>query len=245
MKFIGFATFVTVLSISLVSCATFSYEPVASSTIEVKHDRGTSFPIFRGQGIAMIVQPIYYNSNSGKHILLKITMKNLREKMISIQDIDFSVSSSPDQTSWRKLKVFRSKEFLSNEKAAFTTGAVFKAIGAGFEAAGAGQRTSTTTGSIYGNNGYGTYTETTTTYDPEAVAAVNRRNAEEMAEYTKSGQQLISELEKNLFYSKDLTPNEEYYGVVLAEDDSSKYLRIELQNTELEVISIVYERVKD
>jgi len=181
--------------------------------------------------------------------MLRITVKNFQAHSISIQDTDFSVFASTDRTNWKRLKVFRSKEYMANAKSAYIAGTVLMAVGAGLRAANAGRSTATTTGSVYGrgNGGYysGTYSATTQYYDPAAARAENERSAAQVAEYARNGQQQLADLENNLFYSKDLANDEEYYGVVFSETSSNLYLKVELENQDIQVISIEYERVKD
>jgi hypothetical protein len=227
------------------SCATFRFEAFPGDNIQIKYDRGKSFPLFMDDDIAMMVAPEFKDSE----IMIKVTVKNISSRVIGFSDADFSVFVSDDRLSWKEVPVYTSQEYFKKEKAEYTAGAVLMLLGAAASAYNAGQGYATTSGNVYGSGRYGSYsgsyTSTTRYYDPAAAQSANQRSAQMVADYAQSGRQWLQVLEDNLFYSKDLGAGEEYFGLVFSEKLSGRFYRILCRNKDIDIVKIEYEKVAD
>ena len=99
------------------------------------------------------------------------------------------------------------------------------AISAALSTVNAGRSTSYTRGSysVYGNSrgayyhGFGTYTSTTTTYDPAAAAAEREIAFANVRNYANGTNRELDFLKETLFYPSDIEPNDEYYGIIVSD----------------------------
>jgi len=232
-------------SVLIISCTTYHFVPIPDGLIQIRNERGSSFPLFLGNNVGMVIVPEYKESE----LMIKITMKNLSKNTITFNDTDFEVYISEDRINWKKIKVYTSTEYYKKEKAEYTAGAVLMVLGAAASSYNAGQGYYSTTGNVYGQTRYGSYSGSyssrTSYYDPVAAELANQRNAQAVSNYAQTGKQWLDILENNLFFSKDLEPDEEYFGLIFSEKSSGKYYKIVCKNDSLEILSIEYERVAD
>jgi len=227
------------------SCATYHFIPIPDGIIQIKNDRGSSYPIFKDEKVGLIIIPEYKDSE----LMIKVTIRNLADSQISITDSDFEVYISEDRINWKNVKVYSSMEYYKKEKAEYTAGAVLMVLGAAANTYNAGQGYSSTNGTVYGQSRYGSYSGSyssrTSYYDPVAAEMSNQRNAQMVANYAQNGKQWLEVLENNLFYNKDLGPDEEYFGLIFSEKISSNFIRIICKNEAFSIVSIEYEKVTD
>jgi hypothetical protein len=166
--------------------------------------------------MGMVIAPEFRKSE----IMVKVTVRNNSTEELFLKDTDFKVENSYDGVVWEELKVYSSEEYYSKEKTAYTVGAVLLVLSATADTATAGYGTASTSGSVYGTSSYGsysgTYSGTTSYYDPAAAELAAQRNAEMVSQYAQEGQGWLQLLEENLFYSKDLQPGEAYFGLVFS-----------------------------
>lgn len=110
--------------------------------------------------------------------MIKLIVKNLSEDLINIKDSDFSVEESYNLSSWRKVKVFTSKEYYTRERNSYIVGQTIMVLEALANASSAGHSTVKTSGTVYGTTSYGSYSgfynATTTYYDPVAAQLANQ-----------------------------------------------------------------------
>ncbi len=176
--------------------------------------------------------------------MIKINIKNLGEDLVNIADIDFYVEESIDLISWKELEVYTSKEYYIKERNEYIAGAVIMVLGAAANAASAGYGSSTTSGTVYGNTRYGSYSGSyssrTSYYDPVAAELSNQRYSQMVSSYASTGKGWLEFLENNLFYSTTLSPGEEYFGLVFSRRGIGKYYRITFAGKEYDVVSITY-----
>jgi len=233
------------LVLSVISCATYHFVPIQNDQIQVIQERSAYYPVYTDQNIGMIIYPVYVDED----LMIKIAIKNYSGKTISFTDTHFSVYESDDRVNWKKLKVYTSEEYYRKEKAEYTAGAVLLALGAVASSIDAGRGYTSTTGTIYGGSRYGSvsgiYSSSTSYYDPTAAELARQRNFEAVSQYAQRGKQWLDVLEKNLFYSVDLQPNAEYFGLVFAEKGYSKYYKIICTTPGIQIVSIEYEKVVD
>jgi len=190
----------------------------------------------------MIIDPEYRESD----LMLRVSLKNLSSQSIHIEDKDFKVFTSSDRINWTPVDVYDSKSYYKKEKTAYVIGAVALALGAAADGLAAGTGYENETGSFQGQTSYGsysgTYTSRTTYYDPAAAQIAAQKNAELMASYEQDNEQWLKALERFLFYSEDLNPNEEYFGLVFSKARKSKYYKVTCTNPHVGEIVIEYER---
>ncbi len=243
MKKYLYVMFISIMFVT--SCTTYHFVPILNETIAIQNERGKSYPVYIDDKYGMIIMPEYKESE----LMLKITIKNTSTEKLSFSDSDFAVFASEDRIAWKQLKVYSSSEFYKKEKAEYTTGAVIMVLSAAASSYNAGRGYSTTRGNVYGNTAYGSYsgsyTSTTSYYDPTAAELASQRNAQMVSDYAQSGKEWLEVLENNLFYSTDIEPGKEYFGLVFSEKGSGRYYKIECSNPLLKIVSIEYERVAD
>jgi len=232
-------------SVVLSSCVSYRLDPVPNQDIEVRHERGATYPIYESSKIGMVVAPEFRESE----LMVKVTVKNNSGKEMYIRDTDFKVEVSEDSQEWSPLKVYASDEYYAKEKRAYTVGAVLMVISATADTASAGYGSSTTSGNVYGSGTYGSYSGsysgTTTYYDPTAAELAVQRNSQMVSQYAQEGQGWLQLLEDNLFYSKDLRPDETYFGLVFSEKGYGDYYRITCTNPDFEIVRIEYVKRED
>lgn len=234
------------LALSLfTSCVSYRLDPLPADNIDIRCDRGNSYPVYSDDTIGMVVAPEFRESE----IMVKVTVRNNCTEELFLKDTDFKVENSSDGSAWEVLKVYRSEEYYSKEKTAYTVGAVLLVLSATADTATAGYGTASTSGSVYGTSSYGsysgTYSGTTTCYDPTAAELAAQRNADMVSQYAQEGQGWLQLLEENLFYSKDLQPNETYFGLVFSKQGHGDYYRITCTNPDFEIVRIEYVKRED
>ena len=111
-------------SVVLSSCVSYRLDPVPNQDIEVRHERGATYPIYESSKIGMVVAPEFRESE----LMVKVTVKNNSGKEMYIRDTDFKVEVSEDSQEWSPLKVYASDEYYAKEKRAYTVGAVLMVI---------------------------------------------------------------------------------------------------------------------
>lgn len=234
-----------VASFSLSSCVSYRLDPVPADNIEVRHERGDTYPIYESSKVGLVIAPEFRESE----LMVQVTVRNNSKKELFIRDIDFKVEVSEDRQEWAPLKVYASDEYYAKEKRAYTVGAVLMVLSATADTASAGYGSSTTSGNVYGSGTYGSYSGsysgTTTYYDPTAAELAAQRNAQMVSQYAQEGQGWLQLLEENLFYSKDLRPNEVYFGLVFAKEGYGDYYRITCTNHSFKIVRIEYVKRED
>jgi len=244
MKTTFFGSCIVALAL-LSSCATYHFEPISNDRIEIKRDRNITYPVYLDPTIGMILSPSIENHE----IMLRITVRNNSSKVLTISDTDFAIYSSNDRVSWKPLKMYTSTAYYKKEHDKYVAGAILMVLDAAANSASAGYGTASTNGNIYGHNSYGSYSgaysSTTRYYDPEAAELANQRNAAAVSNYAQNGKAWLSMLKNNLFYSKDLEPNEIYFGIVFSKFDSSAFISVICKNENIELIKVEYTKVKD
>lgn len=236
---------IIVLTNLLIGCATYRLDPIENEEIIIKMDRGKRIPIYSDDKIGMMIIPDFVESE----IMIKIHVLNKLDQPIVLKDVDFTVEESIDSILWKPLKVFESDEYYKKEKKEYVTGAVLLAISAAANSASAGYGSATTTGSVYGSSSYGSYSgqyrSTTTYYDPTAKQIADARNAQMIENYATSGKSWLEMLERNLFYTIELQPGQEYFGLVFSKKGNGKFYRIKCNNDSVKILDIEYLKVKN
>lgn len=122
-------------------------------------------------------------------------------------------------------------------------------LSAAADTATAGYGTATTSGNVYGSGSYGSYSGsysgTTSYYDPAAAELAAQRNANMVSGYAEEGHGWLQFLEDNLFYSRELKPEEEYFGLVFSKKGYGDYYRITCVNQDFEIVRIEYVKRED
>lgn len=233
------------VSITLSSCVSYRLDPLPDEQIEIRHERGSTYPIYESDSVGMVIAPQFRDSE----IMVEVTVKNKSRNEMLIKDTDFKVESSRDRINWEELHVYSSEEYYAKEKRAYTVGAVLLVLSAAADTATAGYGSSTTSGSVYGSSSYGSYSgsysSSTSYYDPTAAELAAQRNSQMVSQYAQEGQAWLNLLEENLFYTKDLRPNEAYFGLVFAKKGSGEYYRISCRNPDFEIVRIEYVKRED
>jgi len=228
---------------SLASCVTYKYVPLPDSNIQIKVDRGSSIPLYVDEQMAMIIMA----NDKESDIVFQIYMKNLTANLLKVNDSDFSVYASNDKLKWKKVNVYSSQEYYSKEKTEYIATAAIMVLGAVANSYNSSYGYRKSSGSFYGNSSYGgyygNYESYSQYYDPVATELALQRNSQMISSYSEKGLKWLEYLEKNLFYSKDLEPNEQYYGLVFAEGGYRKYYKIVLSNPQLKRKEIIFEKV--
>ena len=122
-------------------------------------------------------------------------------------------------------------------------------LGAAADSASAGYGTASTSGTVYGRSSCGSYSGsyqgTTTYYDPTAAQIASQRNAQMVENYAASGRSWLQMLEDNLFYSVDLNPGQEYFGIIFSKKGTGVYYRVRSKNDSIRLLSIEYLKVQN
>jgi len=227
------------------SCVSYRLDPLPAEHIEIRRDRGSTYPMYSDDDVGMVIAPEFRESE----IMVKVTVRNNSSEELYLKDTDFKVENSTDGSAWEELKMYSSEEYYSKEKTAYTVGAVLLVLSATADTATAGYGSSSTSGSVYGSSPYGSYSGsysgTTTYYDPAAAELAAQRNANMVSQYAREGQGWLQLLEENLFYSKDLRPSETYFGLVFSKQGRGDYYRITCTNPDISVIRIEYVKRED
>lgn len=229
----------------LASCATYSFIPIESENITLSRNRGTIIPIYVDDQLGISIVPKIIKS----YLSLQVIVRNNSISNLYMADTFFNCYTSKDNLNWNLLKSYSSKEFYKKEYDAYVAGAVLMAISAGLDSASAGYGRSTSTGSFYGNSSYGSvsgnYRSNTTYYDPAAAELARQRNQANIEQYATSGKQWLTFLESNLFYDKDIAPNEMYSGLVFANFNQKSYLKVVVTIDGIEKATFTYEVERD
>lgn len=232
--------YVTLLTIFLISCATYKFTPIAVQSITIYHNRSRVIPVYKGNTLIVSVYPKYIRND----LSMQIIIKNLSSHVIAISDSDFKVYSSEDKISWTTLKTYTSEQYYKKEKNEYTAGLVLMAVGAGLSAYNAGRGRASTTGNFYGSTTegsyYGSYNSNTTYYDPVAAELSRQQAQQNIAQYANGGKAWLDFLQKNLFYSVDLQSGQEYSGLVFSNSDYDTYYKIVLTIPNHSPISFMY-----
>lgn len=232
-----------IVAVSLVvSCVSYRLDPIQNERITIKHDRGRGIPLYQDETVGMIITPEFRDSE----VMIKITIKNCSNSSFTISDKDFNVENSEDKIEWKSLKVYTSKEYYKKECLQHNAGLFLLGVTAALDTATAGYGSSSTSGYYTGSTAYGsysgTYSSTTSYYDPTAAQLAAQRNSQMLSDYSKSGQGWQNILEDCLFYQKTLTPGEEYFGLV-SQVGFGNYYRICCNNTNFSIIEVEYIKV--
>lgn len=166
------------ITLLLNSCVSYRLDPVPSKNIEVRNERGATYPIYESSKIGMIVAPEFRESE----LMVQVTVRNnIRQEML-IRDTHCKVELSEDRQEWSPLKVYASDEYYAKEKREYTLGAVLMVISATADTASAGYGSSNTSCNVYGSGTYGSYSGsysgTTTYYDPIAAELAAQHNSQ-------------------------------------------------------------------
>jgi len=153
---------------------------------------------------------------NGGLIYFKLYVKNYRSEAVSVDD-----STVMLEESGLPLKVYHAEEYYKKRHNEIVAGAVLMAVSAAMSTANAGYSTSTTYGSYsrndYYHNSRGTYTSTTTTYDPTAAAIERDIAFSNVSQFAKGGRAELDFLKSSLFFPSDIEPNGEYFGIIVAD----------------------------
>ncbi len=199
-------------SIFLSSCATYSLTPRSGSDEKIRYNRGipTISAVKDGIGVAVSSEV------SGSQIFFKLYIKNYRDEVLSVDD-----SAARLEESGTSVKVYRADEYFKKRRNEITTGKVLMVISAALSTSNAGYSSSTTYGTYSRNDFYhhgsGTFSSTTTTYDPSAAALERDIAFARVDQYAKGGDAELNFLKNALFYPSDVEPGGEYYGIIVAD----------------------------
>jgi hypothetical protein len=239
----------TLLSLGILlfttSCTTYHFTPLPDASTKVLHNRSRTLISHIDNTIGVVINPEYLKNE----LALQITLGNISNNTILVNDTDFSVYSSEDNVVWKEVKSYISRDYYEKAKVAYHVGTALTAFTAGLNSGLAGKGSAISSGSISGSTTGGSYTgnyqSTTSFYDPTAAELVRQRNQVNLESYIQNGQSWLSFLENNLFYSKDLQPNEFYFGLIFCEESDDKYLRVKLENNSIPLVVLNYVKEAD
>ncbi len=215
----------------LTGCTTIRVDPVTTAGVTVKVDRGRSIPTYEDDATEMAV----VSEARRTETMFKVTLKNKAGTTWHVADTDFTVETSEDGKKWRAEKVFTSQEYYERQRNLYMAGVALAVMGAVVTDEPDTYVTTRTT-RVWGG---GVVVQQTRVYRQPGF-----RSAWLAEDYALSGQGWLNALQDNLFYSKDLAPQEEYFGLVFSEDVGVKYYRITLKRDGATNPSVEFQRTK-
>lgn len=217
----------------LASCTTLRVTPVVTDGVTVKLDRGRSIPTYEDDATEMSV----VTETRRAETMFKVTLKNKAGATWRVADSDFTVETSDDGKKWRSERVYGSQEFYERERDFYASGIALSVMGA--TVIDEPEVVTTRTTRVWGGPGGGVVVQQTRIYSRPGY-----RSAWLVEDYAVSGMGWLRVLQDNLFYSKDLESQEEYFGLVFVEPLNARYFRITLKRDGAKNPSVQFERIK-
>jgi hypothetical protein len=215
----------------LASCTTIRVDPMTTEGVTVALDRGRSIPTYSDDATEMSVVSDARSFDN----MFKITLKNKTDKTWRVADSDFTVETSDDGKSWHLERVYPSQEYYDLERSRYAASVAMVMVGSPLDEP---EVVTTRTTRVWGSSGT-VIVEQTRVYSEPSF-----RNAWLVEDYSVSGMEWLRVLQDNLFYSKDLAPQEQYFGLVFSDELDSKYYRITLKRDGAKSPSVEFQRTK-
>ena len=213
------------------ACTTVRIDPMTTDGVTVRLDRGRSIPTYSDDATEMSV----ISDPRRLDNMFKITLKNKTDKTWRVADSDFSVETSDDGKTWRRARVYDSQDYYDRERSRYAAGVALVMVGSAIDDEPDVVTTRTTR--VWGNGGV-VVQQTQVYRDP------GLRTAWLVEDYSVSGMGWLRVLQDNLFYSKDLAPQEEYFGLVFSDELDAKYYRITLKRDGAKSPAVEFQRTK-
>lgn len=208
------------------SCATVRVEPVVTDGVTLKYDRGRAIPTYSDDATVMAV----LSELGDGETMFKITLRNKAAQSWRVADTDFAVEASKDGQDWKPIRLYTSTEFYEREHSRYVNSVALAMNGAPDDSI-------VTTRTTRSWNGGVTVQETRIYHEPGVGSAW-------MAEdYALSGGKWLRTLEDNLFYVKDLSSQETYFGLVFSVKIDAPYYRITLKRDGQNSPSVQFQRI--
>lgn len=233
-------TYIIIAIIFFTSCVSHNFIPIAAENIKLNHNRGIITPVYSDENYNISIVPKIIQS----YIALQIVIKNNSNFNFYMADSFFNCYVSSDNTKWKLVKSYSSKEFYKKEYNYYIAGAVLTALSAEISSATAGLGTVKSSGSgyTYSSNGlvYNEYDNNLIYYNPTAAELARQRNQANIENYISRGEQWLSFLKSNLFYDKDLSPNEVYSGLVFYDFKPYQFLKVTVSINGIDKTTFTY-----
>lgn len=217
----------------LSACATtYSLNPSASLTQDVRYDRGSPVVLSRKERGAVRVAPA--SSEFEGRMALAVVAFNEGDTPANIGFENVSVTTG----SGRPVRTYSFEQLTREARTAAAWQAFAVALGSAANAYAASQpATVNTYGSVYGSGGYATYTGHTTIYNPSATAAANQLNqiqtANNLDRIASTLEATLAGLDGSVLRTTTIDPGQAAGGTVIA--DKPKFGKGEQQDVRVMV----------
>jgi hypothetical protein len=213
------------------SCVSYQMIPVQSEDTTIRTNRGSQILISSRDDITVAASA----EVTGNRIYLHLLVGNNSDQFSRVNDDSVELVEWSTESQRRSLHVYHADEYYQKRRKEIITGQVLMIASAALSSFNAGYSTYNTYGNYnysgYGRGGYysgfGSYSGTTTVYNP-AQAALEREIAFSRAQnYINGSNSELEYLKNALFYPSEIPPHGEYYGIVVAEMGSSSSSQME------------------
>ena len=158
------------------------YEAITEK-VYVAEDAGFAVNIFGYTTNSVLVLQLFYGNATDQAI-------NVLPDHITIKGVS--------ETETALVKVWEANEYIRKVKQQQSTALILQAVAGALEASQAGKSTTSSYGSYYGSNGYGSYRGTysghSTTYDSSKVAEASARNTANLAAQARANENNLAYL---------------------------------------------------